>query len=144
MVKKLKNLKKVKNKGGLFYYVNSLNNSKFFTGVVMLMLNIGSKYITINLSKSQEAYLRNSIGHQILIFAICWMGTRDIIISLILTGIFIVLTQHLFNENSNFCIIPKNWRKLENILDLDGDGKVTEDEVSKAIKILEKAKEKKK
>jgi len=126
------------------YYINSLNNSKFFAGMVMIMLNIGSKYITIKLSKTQEAYLRNSIGHQILVFAICWMGTRDIITSLILTTIFIVLTQHLFNENSRFCLLPENWKKFEDVLDLDGDGKVTEDEVSQAIKILEKAKNKKK
>ena len=32
----------------------SLNNSKFFAGLVMIMLNIGSKYITIELSKTQE------------------------------------------------------------------------------------------
>ena len=128
----------------IMYYINSLNNSKFFAGMVMIMLNIGSKYITIKLSKTQEAYLRNSIGHQILVFAICWMGTRDIITSLILTTIFIVLTQHLFNENSRFCLLPEKWKKFEQALDLDGDGKVTEDEVSQAIKILEKAKNKKK
>ena len=30
-------------------YLGYLNNSKFFAGVVMIMLNIGSKYITIEL-----------------------------------------------------------------------------------------------
>tara|TARA_Y100001970_G_C14248251_1_gene869847 strand:- start:1592 stop:2020 length:429 start_codon:yes stop_codon:yes gene_type:complete len=142
MVKKKTNKKT--NKNSLLYYINTLNNSKFFAGMVMIMLNIGSKYITIKLSKTQEAYLRNSIGHQILVFAICWMGTRDIITSLILTTVFIVLTQHLFHEESSFCILPKNWTKLENALDLDGDGKVSDDEVTEAIKILQKAKDKKK
>jgi hypothetical protein len=128
----------------IMFYINSLNNSKFFAGMIMIMLNIGSKYITIKLSKTQEAYLRNSIGHQILVFAICWMGTRDIITSLILTTVFIALTQHLFHEESSLCILPKNWTKLENVLDLDGDGKVSDDEVTEAIKILQKAKNKKK
>ena len=59
----------------IMHYINSLNNSKFFAGIVMIMLNIGSKYITIKLSKSQEAYLRNSIGHQILVFAIQSFGS---------------------------------------------------------------------
>lgn len=128
----------------IMFYINSLNNSKFFAGMIMIMLNIGSKYITIKLSKTQEAYLRNSIGHQILVFAICWMGTHDIITSLILTTVFIALTQHLFHEESSLCILPKNWTKLENVLDLDGDGKVSDDEVAEAIKILQKAKNKKK
>ena len=136
--------KKKKGLTGITFYIQSLNNSKFFAGLIMIMLNIGSKYITIKLSKNQENYLRNSIGHQLLVFSICWMGTRDIITSLILTGIFIVLTQHLFNEDSYFCVLPERWRKFEDVLDLDGDGKVSDDEVSQAIKILEKAKNKSK
>ena len=51
-------------------YLGYLNNSKFFAGLVMIMLNIGSKYITVELSKSQEQYLKNHIGRQLLIFAI--------------------------------------------------------------------------
>ena len=35
-------------------YLRSLNNSKFFAGLVMIMLNIGSKYISIELSKNQK------------------------------------------------------------------------------------------
>ncbi len=61
----------------VFNYLGYLNNSKFFAGLVMIMLNIGSKYVTIELSKSQEAYLKNSVGRQILIFAISWMGDWD-------------------------------------------------------------------
>ena len=30
--------------------LKSLNNSKFFAGLVMIMLNIGSKYVTVELS----------------------------------------------------------------------------------------------
>ena len=125
------------------YIMNSLktlNNSKFFAGVVMIMLNIGSKYVTIELSKNQEQYLKNNIGRQLLIFAISWMGSRDILIALALTAIFTVLTDHLFNEQSSFCIIPKRYRRYEHLLDLDKDNQVTEEEIRKATEILEKAK----
>ena len=123
-------------------YLGYLNNSKFFAGVVMIMLNIGSKYITIELSKSQEEYLKNNVGRQILIFAISWMGSRDILTALALTAIFTVLTNHLFNEESQFCIIPKKYRKYEHLLDLDKDGDVSEDEIKKANEVLEKARKK--
>ena len=120
----------------------TLNNSKFFAGLVMIMLNIGSKYITIELSKSQEEYLKNNVGRQILIFAISWMGSRDILTALALTAIFTVLTNHIFNEESQFCIIPKKYRKYEHLLDLDKDGDVSEDEIKKANEVLEKARKK--
>ena len=124
----------------VFNYLGYLNNSKFFAGLVMIMLNIGSKYVTIELSKSQEAYLKNSVGRQLLIFAISWMGSRDILIALALTAIFTVLTDHLFNEESPMCVIPMKYRHFEEVLDLDNDDKVTDEELSKATAILEKAK----
>jgi len=70
------------------------------------------------------------------------MGSRDILIALALTGIFTVLTDHLFNEQSSLCIIPRKYRQYEHLLDLDKDNKVTEEEIRKATEILEKAKRK--
>ena len=61
--------------------IQSLNSSKFFAALIMLMLNIGSRYVDLKFSKSQEYYLKNILGKQILIFAISWMGTRDIYIA---------------------------------------------------------------
>lgn len=123
-------------------YLKSLNNSKFFAGLVMIMLNIGSKYVTVELSKSQEEYLKNNIGRQILIFAISWMGSRDILIALALTAIFTVLTQHLFNEESSFCIIPRKYRNYEHLLDLDNDNEVSDIEIKKAREVLDRIRKK--
>ena len=52
----------------------------------MIMLNIGSKYVTIELSKSQEAYLKNSVGSQLLYICNILMGSRDILIALALNS----------------------------------------------------------
>ena len=54
------------------------------------------------------------------------MGSRDILIALALTAIFI-LTQHLFNEESALCIIPRKYRNYEHLLDLDGNNDVTKE-----------------
>ena len=118
----------------------SLNNSKFFAGVIMILLNIGSKYITIELSKNQEQYLKHYIGRVLLLFAISWMGTHDIYTSLILTGSFIAMTQYLFNEESTFCILPSYLKRFNHVLDKNNDDVVSEKEIQEAIKVLEKAK----
>jgi len=70
------------------------------------------------------------------------MGSRDILIALALTAIFTILTDHLFNEQSQLCIIPQKYRRYEHLLDLDKDNEVSEEEIKKATEILEKAKKK--
>ena len=121
-------------------HITYLNSSKFFAGVVMIMLNIGSKFISIQFSKSTEEYLKFTLSRQLLIFAMAWMGTRDIYTALGLTAIFVVLSDHLFNEDSDFCIVPHEKRVLNTLIDTNGDGVVSETELNSAITVLEKAK----
>lgn len=122
--------------------IQIFNNSKFFAGIIMIMLNIGSKYVVIELSETQKEYLRNSYARLFLLFAICWTGTRDVIVSLLLTGSFIIMTDYLLNEKSSYCIVPKSMRKLKSVIDVNDDLIITEEEVQNAIQILEKAKKK--
>jgi len=122
--------------------VENLNTSKYFIGIMMIVLNIGSKYITVKLSKSQEAYVRNYVLRELLIFSVCWMGTRDIYISLVLTAVFFVLTQHLFNEESKFCVLPKRYREFH-MFDTNQDGEISQQEINDAVALLDKVKKQK-
>jgi len=117
-----------------------LNSSKFFAGVVMIMLNVGSKFISIQFSKSTEEYLKFSLSKQLLVFAMAWMGTRDIYTALCLTAVFVILSDHLFNEESNYCIVPHGSRILNKQIDTNNDGKVSDAELNSAIATLEKTK----
>jgi hypothetical protein len=120
-----------------------LNSSKFFAGVIMILVNIGSKFISIQFSKSTEQYLKMSICKEILVFAMAWLGTRDIYTALGLTAVFIILSDHLFNEESQLCIVPKHMRVLDKVLDTNNDGEVSEAEITSAISTLEKARREK-
>jgi hypothetical protein len=129
------------------YYVNHhimyMNNSKFFAGIIMILLNVGSKFIQIQFSKSTEEYMKYTVTKQILVFAMAWMGTRDIYTALGLTAVFTILSDHLFNEESSLCIVPHKYRVLHKLIDTNNDGVVSETELAAAIAILEKAKREK-
>jgi len=120
-----------------------LNNSKFFAGIVMILLNVGSKFIAIQFSKSTEEYLKMNITKQLLVFAMAWMGTRDIYTALVLTAVFTILSDHLFNEESPYCCVPEKYRILSKLVDENEDGDISEQEINDAIAVLEKARREK-
>jgi hypothetical protein len=124
-------------------HIMYLNNSKFFAGIIMILLNVGSKFIAIQFSKSTEEYMKYTVSKQILVFSMAWMGTRDIYTSLGLTAVFTILSDHLFNEESSLCIVPYKYRILHKLVDTNNDGDVNETELSAAIAVLEKAKREK-
>ena len=125
------------------HHIMYLNNSKFFAGVVMILLNVGSKFITIQFSKSTEEYMKWSVSKQLLVFAMAWMGTRDIYTALGLTAVFTILSEYLFNEEHPLCIVPHKYRVLHRLVDTNEDGVVSEPELSAAIAVLEKSKREK-
>lgn len=129
----------------MFDYIHSflrpVNESKLLVGMMMIFLNVGSKYIDLGLSKTQEQVLREGLAREMLIFAISFMGTRDIPTAIILTASFTVLSNMLLNENSKYCVIPNKMKKIQELMDTDGDSMISAEEEKRAIEILEKAKQ---
>ena len=125
------------------HHIMYLNNSKFFAGVVMILLNIGSKFISIQFSKSTEEYMKYTVSKQLLIFSMAWMGTRDIYTALGLTAIFTILSDYIFNEESSLCLVPHKYRVLHKLIDTDSDGVVNETEYSAAVAVLDRVRREK-
>lgn len=86
----------------LYRAAGHLNSSTFFTGVMILLLNIGSRYITHEFSDSDEEYQKNILLRRLTVFAVCFVGTRDVIISILLTAGFVVLAGGIFRGSSVF------------------------------------------
>jgi hypothetical protein len=123
----------------LSYFGNQLqaiNNSKIFAGLMIITLNIASRFVQINLSKTMEAYLKYTFSKQVLVFTITWVGTRDIYIAFFITILFIICSEYLFNENSRLCCLPESFTSYHVSL-LDS---VSDEEIKKAEEVLEKAK----
>jgi hypothetical protein len=73
-----------------------------FAGIMMLLLNVGSRFITHEYSDSDEEYRQNILLRRLAIFAACFIGTRSIITSILLTAGFVVLSAGLFRGKSTY------------------------------------------
>ena len=120
--------------------MNSLNSSTFFAGIMMICLNIGSRYIQLNLDESTESYIKYALTKEILVFTISWMATRNIYSALVLTAVFVVLADFALNEKSKYCILPKDFIKSRKLGEYTNNKVITEKEFNDAMDIVEKYK----
>ena len=122
--------------------IQNLNNSKVFAGLMIITLNIASKFVNIKLGKTMERYLKYTFSKQILVFAIAWMGTRDIYIALTIVFFFTLIVDVLLDDDSPLCILPESFVEHQQGKE-DQDGP-SDEEVEKAKKVLVQAEEKNK
>ena len=83
-------------------YINAIGTSPFFIGMMMLLLNVGSRYITHELSHDDKEYSQNILLRRLSIFAACFVGTRDIVTSVLLTAAFVVVAGGIFRGKGPF------------------------------------------
>lgn len=115
----------------------ALSSNKIFIGIAMILLNVGSKVVSIELSSSCQEYLKQTYIRFILLFCISFMGTRDIVVALVLTIGFVLISDVLLNEESPWCVVPHTHRVLHT---LPTDAPPA-NEVDHAIQVLERAKQ---
>ena len=116
--------------------VESLNSSTFFAGIMMICLNIGSRYIQLNLDESTESYIKYALTKEILVFTISWMATRNIYTALVLTAVFVVLADFALNEKSKYCLLPKNFIKSRKLGEYTNNKVITEKEFNDDMEIV--------
>lgn len=126
-------------------FFHNLNTSTFFAGFVMLVLNIGARYINLDLNSSTESWIKYLMSKEVLVFAVSWMGTRSIYYALVITACFTIVVDHFMNVDSKYCMVPSKFRDLHKMTEEKHgpEKKVTDLEISNALHTLEKAKKEK-
>jgi hypothetical protein len=87
-----------------------LNDSKLFLGIMLLLLNVGSRHLVDEFSTEPEEYNRNLVLRRIAIFAVCFVGIRDLVTSIILTAGFVILAQGVSSKSREGM---ENKKKME-------------------------------
>ena len=135
-----------------------LNSSRIMSALLMLTMNIGSKYIGRDVPVAVDILFDNFWARMFVIFCIAYISTKDIVISILILLFYILLFSYMLNEKSKSCVLSKtvknykdiinnnkkkfNTNNMNNINNLDED--ITEEKVIKAKEILRKHELKKK
>ena len=84
--------------------MTSINTNPYFIGLMMLLLNFGGRFLSLEISKEQEKFLSKPIVRRFFLFAVLFVATRNIVIAAGLAILVILLLGYLFNENSDLCL----------------------------------------
>lgn len=92
------------------YLFNSINTNPYFIGLMMLLLNLGGRFLGMEISKEQERFFQQPWIRRALIFTVLFVATRNVFVAFIMTIIVLLLLSFLFNENSDLYLFskPKN------------------------------------
>ena len=83
-----------------------LSGNKYVLGLMILLINLGARYIGNEVSDFMHKVLNHKFARRFLIFLVLWMGTRDLVVAGVITIAFIAIVSTIFNEHSDYCILP--------------------------------------
>ena len=87
----------------------SLSSSKLFNGCIMLLTNIGGKYLVMDMPNNMEKlFSKYIILRCLVLFSIFFMATRDVKTSILLSLLFFIVIKFVINEKSSFCVVNDN------------------------------------
>ncbi len=89
--------------------INTLNTNPYFTGMLMLLLNLGGRFLSMELSPKQEEFLQQRWLRPLIFFTVIFVATRNLAVAFWMTLALFIILWVLANEMSPFCIVP-SWR----------------------------------
>lgn len=81
------------------------NNNKLLWGVSMLLLNLGSRHVAADLGRFHERVLASELAKKVILFAMFFVATRDVLTSFILCVVYVLVVDGLFHERRKFSVV---------------------------------------
>jgi hypothetical protein len=91
----------------------ALNANPYIIGMFMLLLNLGGRFLSLELTKKQEAFLQSPWIRPLIFFTVIFIATRNLVAAFWVTLLFFFIIWVVANENSPFCMIP-SWCESPN------------------------------
>ena len=104
-----------------------------YGGLLIVFYLYMSRYVDLPLSKSFKKLMETDIFKYMFLITLIYTGTKDIIQTMFLFCVILLFRNFILKKKSNFCLKSK----LTEIIDDNGDGKASNYEIDKVIKVLE-------
>jgi hypothetical protein len=82
--------------------IMGINTNPYFIGLMMLLLNLGGRFLGLEITKEQEKVLQHPWVRRGLFFTVLFVATRNIMVALVMTIFVVLFVSVLFNENSDY------------------------------------------
>jgi hypothetical protein len=93
--------------GPISALIAGMNTNPYFIGLMMLLMNLGGRFLALEVTKGQEAFLSHPIVRRGLIFVVLFIATRNLVTAFWLWLLIIMSLGYLFNENSALCVLGR-------------------------------------
>jgi len=87
--------------------LSKIASSPYSLAIAMFLINVGNRFLPLEITKGQEAFLNQPWFRRIIIFIIFFLATRNFVTAFWLTSVVVLCVGYLFNENSSLCIFGK-------------------------------------
>ena len=85
--------------------IQDINMNPYLLGVAYILLNLGGRFMVLSVSPAQEAFLQNIVFRPLLLFAIMFIGTRNLVVAFWLTLVVILVLHYFLNEQSDWYLL---------------------------------------
>ena len=92
----------------LLMSIHDVNMNPYLLGIAYILLNLGGRFMVMSVSPGQERFLQNIVFRPLLLFAIMFIGTRNLIVAFWLTVIVILCLHYLLNKESDWYLLKNH------------------------------------
>ena len=93
--------------------LEKIAENKYFIGVVMIMMNIGARFMIEELTPKQKEWINTQTFRRFIVFCAFFAATRDLLAAVTLTIIFILFVGEFSTDNRD--VENKKKKKITNI-----------------------------
>ena len=90
---------------GITQFLHDLNTNPYILGIAYILLNLGGRFMVLSVTPAQEAFLQNIIFRPLLLYAIMFIGTRNVVVAFWMTLLVLTALHYLFNEQSDWYLL---------------------------------------